>query len=100
LPSRTKSVCTATFTGKNNITAVDRLTGSATSLGGNYQFQVDVTDKGETGPDGSTPADSYATRIWKDTGTYYVLGAYGANNTGTTNTAQVPIHGGNIRVKP
>ena len=74
--------------------------GPGSSQGGNFQFQVDVTDNGELGSGGSVPADSYATRVWNASGTYYVVGSYGPNNTSTTNTGQVPIVGGNIRVKP
>jgi N-acetylneuraminic acid mutarotase len=94
----TPKVCTSTFTGKSTITAVDRLTGTAYSQGGNFNYQVDLTDNGE--PGASIPPDRYATRIWDSTGNYYVLGSYGPDNTGTTNTAQVPILGGNVQVKP
>jgi hypothetical protein len=83
-------ICKATFTGKNNIKAVDRVTGVAYSLGGNYQFQVDVTDKGEPGSSASVTPDTYAIRVWNSLGTYYQLG---------TPTAQVPINGGNIQVR-
>jgi len=48
----TPIVCQAQFTGKNNITAVNRSTGVAYSLGGNYNFQVDVTDASEPGSGG------------------------------------------------
>jgi hypothetical protein len=91
----TPTVCTARFTGKNNIGAVDRETSVAYSLGGNYQFQVDVADKGDPASAGLPGPDSYALRVWDSTGNYYVLGSY----AGTTNTGQVPIKGGNIRVK-
>jgi hypothetical protein len=88
----TPKVCTATFSGKNNITAVNRATGVATSLGGAYSFQVDVTDAREPGSSPGAGPDSYAIRVWKDTtGTYYQLGAP---------TAQLPIDGGNIQVRP
>jgi len=83
--------CTSTFTGKANITAVNRATGVAYSLGGNMQFQVDVTDNGEPGSSSSTTPDRYAVRVWDITGTYYQLG---------TPTAQLSINGGNIQVKP
>lgn len=84
----TPKVRTATFTGKATITAVDRATGIAYSLGGGYQFQVDVTDKGEPG----AGVDTYALRLWVTaTGSYYQLG---------TATAQVTINGGNIQVRP
>jgi hypothetical protein len=87
----TPAICTASFSGKNNITAVNRQTGSAYSLGGNYNFQVDVTDNGEPGS-GATSPDQYAVRIWDtSTGTYYQLGS-AAN--------QLQLLGGNIQVKP
>jgi hypothetical protein len=85
-------VCTATFSGKNNITAVNRATGVATSLGGNYQFQVDVTDNSEPGSSPGAGPDTYAIKVWNSTTpTYYQLGAP---------TSQVKINGGNIQVKP
>jgi hypothetical protein len=87
----TPKVCTATFTGKANITAVNRSTGSALSLGGNYQFQVDVTDNGEPGSSTTLAPDSYALRVWNAGGTYYRLGAP---------NAQVKIEGGNIQIRP
>jgi hypothetical protein len=82
-------VCSAIFTGKNNIMAVDRVTGIAYSLGGNYQFQVDVTDKGEPGS-GATP-DTYAIRVWNGIGTYYQLGVP---------KSPIALNGGNIQIKP
>ncbi|MBA2719744.1 MAG: tandem-95 repeat protein, partial [Chloroflexi bacterium] len=88
----TPTVCTATFTGKNNITAVNRTTGVAYSLGGNYNFQVDVTDAAEPGSSPGAGPDKYAIRVWDTaTGTYYQLG---------TPAVQVPINGGNIQVRP
>jgi MBG domain (YGX type) len=87
----TPAVCTATFTGKANITAVNRATGSASSLGGNQQFQVDVTDNGEPGSSTTTTPDSYAIRVWNTSGTYYQLGSA---------TAQLRLEGGNIQVRP
>jgi len=88
----TPKICHATFSGKNNISAVNRLTSVAYSLGGNYNFQVDVTDKGEPGSSSSTTPDTYAIRVWDSTtGTYYQLGAA---------TAQLPINGGNVQVRP
>jgi hypothetical protein len=84
-------ICTGTFTGKNNITAVNRATGLAYSLGGNYNFQVDVSDKSEPGSSPGAGPDSYALRVWDtSTGTYYQLG---------TPAAQLAIVGGNIQVK-
>jgi len=83
--------CTSTFTGKNNIAAVNRATGVAYSLGGNYNFQVDVSDNSEPGSSPGVGPDSYALRVWDtSTGTYYQLG---------TPAAQLAIVGGNIQVK-
>jgi uncharacterized repeat protein (TIGR01451 family) len=88
----TPIVCTATFTGKSTVTAVDRLTGVAYSLGGNYQFEVDVTDNGEPGSKSAVIPDTYAVRVWTTTGgTYYQLGQP---------KAQVALNGGNIQVRP
>ena len=84
-------ICKATFTGKSTITAVDRVTGIAYGLGGNYQFQVDVTDNGEPGSSPGVGPDTYAIRVWNSTGTCYQLG---------TPAAQVKINGGNIQVRP
>lgn len=85
-------VCKATFTGKNNITAVNRATGVATSLGGNYQFQVDVTDNAEPGSRPGPGPDTYAIKVWDSTTpTYYQL---------ATPAAQQRIDGGNVQVKP
>ncbi|MGI8734132.1 MAG: MBG domain-containing protein, partial [Pyrinomonadaceae bacterium] len=91
----TPKVCTnSTFTGKSNISAVNRVTGIAYSLGGNYQFQVDVTDNGEPGSSASPVPDRYAIRVWDpSTGNYYVLG-------GPATAAQIPLAGGNIQVRP
>jgi hypothetical protein len=87
----TPKVCAARFTGKATITAVKPDTGGAFSLGGNYQFQVDVTDNGEPGASPTPAPDTYATRVWNATGTYYQLGAP---------NAQLNIDGGNIQVCP
>jgi hypothetical protein len=85
----------AKFEGKATIKAVDRLTGVVYDGGGGYLFQVDVTDKGEPGS-GVTNSDTYATRITDSAGKVVILlGSY----TGTTNTAQIGIKGGNIQVK-
>jgi hypothetical protein len=90
-PSTTGTPCTATFTGKSTITAVNRATGTAYSLGGNNQFQVWVTDNSEPGSKAATTPDTYALRVWDSTGTYYQLGD--AN-------AQLQLAGGNIQVRP
>jgi hypothetical protein len=65
--------CKATITGKNTVQAVDRETGVLYSIGGNYQFQVDVIDNQEPGSSGTGP-DQYAIRVWDSSGTYYELG--------------------------
>jgi hypothetical protein len=85
------TICKATFTGKANITAVNRATGIAYSLGGNLQFQVDVTDNGEPGASSATTPDTYAIKVWDSSGTSYQLGSP---------TAQIPLSGGNIQVRP
>ena len=97
-PNSAKSGCMATITGKNNIQAVDRLTGMIYSLGGNYQVQVDVTDNRESNSPSSAPVDQYAIRIWNASGVYYLLGnTYDANGR---LLVPVVINGGNIQVKP
>lgn len=96
--STTTNPKTAMFTGKANITAIDRLTGLAYSLGGNYQYQVDITDKGEPGS-GVTNPDTYAVRVFTTTGNVIVVGTYTPSNGSFVNTAQVNIMGGNIQVK-
>ena len=70
---------------------MNRSTGSAYNLGGNQQFQVDVTDNGEPGSSNTPAPDTYALRVWSSSGTYYQLGAP---------TAQLKIAGGNIQVRP
>ena len=70
---------------------MNRGTGGAISLGGNYQFQVDVTDNGEPGSGNTPPPDTYAIRVWNSAGTYYQLG---------TPTGQLKIEGGNIQIRP
>jgi hypothetical protein len=90
-PSGTTVGCTATFTGKSNVTAVNRATGVAYSLGGNRQFQVDVTDNGEPGSKSAPVADTYALKVWETSGTYYQVAAP---------AAQRALEGGNIQVRP
>ena len=88
----TPKVCKATFSGKNTITAMNRATGVATSLGGNYSFQVDVTDNAEPGSSPGAGPDTYAIKVWNSTTpTYYQL---------ATPTVQQKIDGGNIQVRP
>jgi hypothetical protein len=90
-PIGAKSGCGATFTGKATIKAVDRATGVTYNTGGNYLFQVDVSDLAEPGSTPGVGPDTYAIRAWDSTGTYYQLG---------TPAAQIKINGGNIQVKP
>ena len=79
------------------VQAVDRLTGVLYSIGGNYQFQVDVTDNGEPGSSWVTPPDQYAIRVWNLSGTYCELGnTYDGKGS---LLAPLDIAGGNIQVK-
>src|SRR5205823_4192576 len=55
--------CVATFSGKANITAMNRTTGLAYSLGGNYNYRVDVTDLGEPGSKAATTPDTYGIKV-------------------------------------
>jgi hypothetical protein len=88
----TPTVCNASFEGKNNITAVNRATGVAYSLGGNYNFHVDVTDNSEPGSSPGAGPDTYTIRVWDSaTGDYYKLPGF---------PTQTKIDGGNIQVKP
>jgi hypothetical protein len=88
----TPKVCTASFEGKNNITAVNRTTGVSYSLGGNYNFHVDVTDNSEPGSSPGAGPDTYTIRVWDGTtGTYYMLPGF---------PTQVKIDGGNVQVRP
>ncbi len=92
----TTSGCKATITGKTTVQAVDRLTGVLYSIGGNYQFQVDVTDNQEPGSSGTGP-DQYAIRIWDNSGTYYELG--NSYDDHGMLLSPVDIGAGNIQVK-
>ena len=85
----TTTTCTAAFTGKANVTAVHRASNVAYSLGGNYTFQIDVTDGGEPAKTGAPP-DAYAIKVSNARGTYYQLGSP---------TQKVQIAAGNIQVK-
>src|SRR5205085_11013477 len=60
----TPKVCTATFQGKANITATNRVTGIETSLGGNYQYRVDVADNSEPGSSPGAGPDTYKIIVW------------------------------------
>jgi hypothetical protein len=98
--------CTATFSGKANIKAINRVTGVEYSLGGNYQYQVDVDDYSEPGSSPGAGPDRYAIRVWDPTtGTYYQLGSPRVwtpaelwNNTGGAAGTRPAINGGNIQV--
>jgi hypothetical protein len=96
-PKDALSGCQATISGKNNIQARDRLTGELYDVGGNYQFQVDVTDNREGSSPPTAPADLYAIRVWNASGQYYELGDAYSDRGALTNP--LPISGGNIQVK-
>jgi hypothetical protein len=88
----TPKVCNASFEGKNNITAVNRTTGTAYSLGGNYNFHVDVTDNSEPGSTPGAGPDTYTMRVWDgSTGEYYKLPGF---------PTQTKIDGGNLQIRP
>jgi len=98
--------CTATFSGKANIKAINRVTGVEYSLGGNYQYQIDVDDFAEPGSSPGAGPDGYAIRVWDPTtGTYYRLGSPRSWNptflwdpTDSGYGTRLPINGGNIQV--
>jgi hypothetical protein len=98
--------CTATFAGKANIKAVNRLTGVEYSLGGNYQYQVDTDDYSEPGSSPGAGPDRYAIRVWDpSTGTYYQLGSPRTWNPAQLwNTSdpgfgtRLQLSGGNIQI--
>jgi hypothetical protein len=78
---------TASFSGKCNVTVIDRSTGLAVSGlgGGGYTYRVDVTDNGSPGS-----SDSYAISVYTAGGVLY-------HQSGTT-SAQRVLGGGNIVV--
>lgn len=92
--------CTATFSGKANITAISRTTGVAYSLGGNYNYRVDVRDNGEPGSKPAATPDTYGIKVWSDTsGTYYQL--YNPPTPPpSTSFPQLNLNGGNVQVRP
>jgi hypothetical protein len=100
--------CTATFSGKNNIQAIDRQTGVVYSLGGGYSYQVDVDDYSEPGSSPGAGPDGYAIRTWDTSGTYYKVGSPRTwigtadlwNPSYTGYGSRLPIVGGNIQVRP
>jgi hypothetical protein len=84
------------------VTAVDRQTGvaysiSASLIGNQQYFQVDVTDRMEPGSSASPTPDSYAIRVWTSNGTYYQVGTPRKTIDDHTNT-EIPLSGGNIQV--
>jgi len=93
---KTTTGCKATITGKNTVQAVDRETGVLYSIGGNYQFQVDVIDNQEPGSSGMGP-DQYAIRVWNTSGTYYELG--NSYDDHGMLISPLDIAAGNIQVK-
>jgi hypothetical protein len=92
------SGCTATFSGKANLTAIDRLSGVAYSLGGGYSYRVDVTDFGEPGSKASPTPDTYGLKVWNSSGTYYQL--YSGPPPNASTFPQLALNGGNIQVRP
>jgi hypothetical protein len=90
---KTVTPATGVFTGKNNVFAIDRLTGLSYNIaaGQGLQFEVDLTDAGN-----GAAGDTYALRVWNNTGTYKAVGGYTASGK---NTGQVAIGGGNLQVK-
>jgi hypothetical protein len=87
----TAGVCSAQFSGTATVTGIDRSTGTVYNLTSTFQFQVNVTDKGEPGTN-----DTYAIVLKDSTGTttYFQLGY---DTLGKL--APVTISGGNIQVK-
>jgi hypothetical protein len=97
----TLTSCSATFSGKSTVSAVDRDTGLAYALGGNYSYRVDVTDAKEPGSSPGAGPDTYGIRVWTEAnGLYYQL--YDPANPVSSSNAypQLPIDGGNIQVRP
>jgi uncharacterized repeat protein (TIGR01451 family) len=91
--------CTGTFSGKANIQAMSRTTGAVFSLGGNYNYRVDVTDNGEPGSKAAAIADTYGIKVWSDTGgTYYQL--YSGTPPTSSQFPQLSLNGGNVQVRP
>jgi len=91
--------CIGTFSGKANIQAMSRTTGAVYSLGGNYNYRVDVTDNGEPGSKAAAIADTYGIKVWSDTGgTYYQL--YNGTPPTSSQFPQLSLNGGNIQVRP
>jgi len=82
------------------------VTGVEYSLGGNYQYQIDVDDFAEPGSSPGAGPDGYAIRVWDPTtGTYYRLGSPRSWNptflwdpTDSGYGTRLPINGGNIQV--
>jgi hypothetical protein len=90
----TKSPATGAFSGRNNVFAIDRLTGVSYTISGGLglQFQVDVKDAGNPG----TAGDTYALRVWNSSGTYKQVGTHQPSNNTMTGVA---LGAGNIQVK-
>ncbi len=90
--------CTASLVGKATVTAIDRSTGKEYSLGGGYNFRVDVTDLGEPGSKAAPVPDRYGIKVWSSSGTYYQL--YAGTPPNATTFPQLGLNGGNIQVRP
>ena len=92
--------CTATFSGKANVTAISRRTGFAYALAGNFNYRVDVKDNGEPGANPAATPDSYGIKVWSDTtGTYYQL-FNPPTQPPSTSFPQLNLNGGNVQVRP
>jgi hypothetical protein len=83
----TGTVGTTSFSGKCNVTVIDRVTGAVvTGLGGGgYTFRVDATDLGSPGS-----SDSYAISVYNSAGVLY-------HQAGTA-AKQLVLGGGNVVV--
>jgi len=97
----TPQVCTSTFTGKVTVKAINRATGVSydvgTVLGGNVQFQIDVTDGGEPGSSPGVGPDKFAARVWNASST--ILNLDSVPDATYTGTNQIFLNGGNIQVR-
>ncbi|HJP67146.1 MAG TPA: cadherin-like domain-containing protein, partial [Actinomycetota bacterium] len=93
--------CYALFNGKSNLRAVDQKTGieyaiDSSVIGNQQSFQVEVTDRSEPGSGQTPPQDSYAIRVWTNSGTFYQAGTVTSSLSNPGN--QIVLGGGNIQV--
>jgi hypothetical protein len=94
--------CYAMFNGKSNLKAVDRTTGieysiDSSIIGNQQNFQVEVTDRNEPGSPSTPPQDSYAIRVWTNSGTFYQAGTE-TSTLPPVSGNQIVLGGGNIQV--